>query len=187
MSSWCQFMSKMKTVEDASENIDIREVSQQYASGGRQRAVWEEKHFKLNREQDAMGKWRRFRFWSHFWRKWCWGRRIILVVSTQIPHHQPSASPAQESHSWEKYNFIIRESNYLSVRLGNVSESKLISIFPGKENNKSGGTSKTESWEEVDSGILGSLSLPFTIPDDFDFSILGGRNQEFCWRLQGEF
>ena len=46
-------MSKMKTVEDASENIDIREVSQQYASG-------EEKHFKLNREQDAMGKWGRF-------------------------------------------------------------------------------------------------------------------------------
>ena len=46
-------------------------------------------------------------------------------------------------------------------------------MFLEKENNKSGGTSETESWEEVDSGILGSLSLPFTIPDDFDFSILG--------------
>ena len=34
---------------------------------------------------------------------------IILEVSTQIPHHQPSASPAraQQSHPCEKYNLII--------------------------------------------------------------------------------
>ena len=37
-------MSKMKTVEDASENIDIREGSQQYASGGRQRGLCEKKN-----------------------------------------------------------------------------------------------------------------------------------------------
>ena len=60
-------------------------------------------------------------------------------------------------------------------------------MSPEKENNKSGRTSETESWEEVESGILGSLSLPFTIPDDFDFSILGGRNQELCRRLKVEF
>ena len=60
-------------------------------------------------------------------------------------------------------------------------------MFLEKENNKSGGTSETESWEEVDSGILGSLSLPFTIPDDFDFSILGRRNQELCRRWGAKF
>ena len=54
---------------------------------------------------------------------------IILEVSTQIPYHQPSASPAraQQSHPCEKYNLIIgnltnhqRENNYLFGRLGNV-------------------------------------------------------------------